>query len=79
MEQFKELNTYLYHPALEENAPDNHICTSSMTSIPKPLKFLHLHYPGLHELFKAWSAFKIKVQEKDFYVTQVYHLAESIS
>ncbi|KAG1790614.1 uncharacterized protein HD556DRAFT_1445903 [Suillus plorans] len=64
MERFKESNTDLYRPALETLRTLMRKCTSSMTSIPKPLKFLHPHYPDLQELFHTWPAFENKVRWK---------------
>ena len=32
-----------------------------MTSVPKPLKFLHPHYPGLQALYETWPASDNKV------------------
>ncbi|KAG2053061.1 hypothetical protein BDR06DRAFT_1008958 [Suillus hirtellus] len=61
MERSKELNTYLYRSALKTLRTLIRTSTSSMTeSVPKPLKFLHSHYPGLQELFETWPAFENK-------------------
>ncbi|KAG1859556.1 26S proteasome regulatory complex non-ATPase subcomplex Rpn1 subunit [Suillus subalutaceus] len=54
IERLKELNTDLYRPALETLRTLIRTSTSSMTSVPKPLKFLRPHYPGLQELFETW-------------------------
>ncbi|KAG1834006.1 26S proteasome regulatory subunit rpn-1, partial [Suillus subalutaceus] len=51
-----ELNTHLYRPALETLHTLIRTSTSSMTSVPKPLKFLGPHYSGLQELFETWPA-----------------------
>jgi len=32
-----------------------------MTSVPKPLKFLHPHYPELQKLFETWPQSENKV------------------
>lgn len=56
VERLKELNTDLYRPALETLRTLIRTSTSSMTSVPKPLKFLRPHYPGLQELFETWPA-----------------------
>ncbi|KAG1779509.1 26S proteasome regulatory complex non-ATPase subcomplex Rpn1 subunit [Suillus placidus] len=56
IERLKELNTDLYRPALETLRTLIRTSTSSMTSVPKPLKFLRPHYPSLQELFETWSA-----------------------
>ncbi|CCM04738.1 uncharacterized protein FIBRA_06926 [Fibroporia radiculosa] len=54
VERLKESNTSLYRPALETLRTLIRTSTSSMTSVPKPLKFLHQHYPGLQTLYEAW-------------------------
>ncbi|KAG0708026.1 armadillo-type protein [Suillus ampliporus] len=56
IERLKELNTDLYRPALETLRTLIRTSTSSMTSVPKPLKFLRPHYPGLQTLFETWPA-----------------------
>lgn len=55
VERLKEPNTDLYRPALETLRTLIRTSTSSMTSVPKPLKFLHPHYPELQSLFETWS------------------------
>ena len=35
--------------------------TSSMTAVPKPLKFLRPHYDGLTQLYEEWPAGEDKV------------------
>ncbi|KZT28119.1 26S proteasome regulatory complex non-ATPase subcomplex Rpn1 subunit [Neolentinus lepideus HHB14362 ss-1] len=55
-ERLKESNTELYRPALETLRTLIRTSTSSMTSVPKPLKFLRPHYPDLQALFETWSA-----------------------
>ncbi|KAG6331642.1 hypothetical protein ID866_7447 [Astraeus odoratus] len=55
IERLKEPNTGLYRPALETLRTLIRTSTSSMTSVPKPLKFLHPHYPDLQNLFDTWS------------------------
>ncbi|KAG9311635.1 26S proteasome regulatory complex non-ATPase subcomplex Rpn1 subunit [Chiua virens] len=55
IERLKEPNTELYRPALETLRVLIRTSTSSMTSVPKPLKFLHPHYPELQKLFDTWS------------------------
>ncbi|KAI6165894.1 26S proteasome regulatory complex non-ATPase subcomplex Rpn1 subunit [Pisolithus thermaeus] len=54
VERLKEPNTDLYRPALETLRTLIRTSTSSMTSVPKPLKFLHPHYPELQSLFETW-------------------------
>ncbi|KAH9992275.1 armadillo-type protein [Russula vinacea] len=47
VERLKEPDTTLYRPALETLRALIRTSTSSMTSVPKPLKFLRPHYPEL--------------------------------
>ncbi|KIK97616.1 hypothetical protein PAXRUDRAFT_824776 [Paxillus rubicundulus Ve08.2h10] len=54
VERLKEPNAELYRPALETLRTLIRTSTSSMTSVPKPLKFLHPHYPELQKLFDSW-------------------------
>ncbi|CAL1709128.1 unnamed protein product [Somion occarium] len=54
LERLKEPNTELYRPALETLRTLIRTSTSSMTSVPKPLKFLHPHYPELQSLHEKW-------------------------
>ncbi|KAF8624967.1 hypothetical protein AX15_005608 [Amanita polypyramis BW_CC] len=54
VERLKESNTSLYRPALETLRTLIRTSTSSMTSVPKPLKFLRPHYPVLQELYDTW-------------------------
>ncbi|KAF9041306.1 armadillo-type protein [Panaeolus papilionaceus] len=55
VERLKESNTGLYRPALETLRTLIRTSTSSMTSVPKPLKFLRPHYPDLQALYEKWS------------------------
>ncbi|KAF9255501.1 26S proteasome regulatory complex, non-ATPase subcomplex, Rpn1 subunit [Marasmius fiardii PR-910] len=54
VERLKESNTELYKPALETLRTLIRTSTSSMTSVPKPLKFLRPHYPDLQGLYETW-------------------------
>ncbi|KAK0480869.1 armadillo-type protein [Armillaria novae-zelandiae] len=54
VERLKESNTDLYRPALETLRTLIRTSTSSMTSVPKPLKFLRPHYPELQKLYETW-------------------------
>ncbi|KAK7042997.1 proteasome regulatory particle base subunit [Paramarasmius palmivorus] len=56
VERLKESNTELYRPALETLRTLIRTSTSSMTSVPKPLKFLRPHYPDLQGLYETWPA-----------------------
>ncbi|KAK7019046.1 26S proteasome regulatory subunit RPN1 [Favolaschia claudopus] len=55
-ERLKESNTELYRPALETLRTLIRTSTSSMTSVPKPLKFLRPLYPDLQTLYESWPA-----------------------
>ncbi|CAE6540545.1 unnamed protein product [Rhizoctonia solani] len=55
-ERLKEPDTSLYRPALETLRTLIKTSTSSMTSVPKPLKFLRPLYPELQELYEKWPA-----------------------
>ncbi|KAI0264754.1 26S proteasome regulatory complex non-ATPase subcomplex Rpn1 subunit [Gloeopeniophorella convolvens] len=55
VERLKEPDTTLYRPALETLRTLIRTSTSSMTSVPKPLKFLRPHYPDLQNLYELWS------------------------
>ncbi|EIW77206.1 26S proteasome regulatory complex non-ATPase subcomplex Rpn1 subunit [Coniophora puteana RWD-64-598 SS2] len=54
VERLNESNTELHRPALESLRSLIRTSTSSMTSVPKPLKFLHPHYPSLQLLYEQW-------------------------
>ncbi|CAA7268438.1 unnamed protein product [Cyclocybe aegerita] len=54
-ERLKESNTELYRSALETLRTLIRTSTSSMTSVPKPLKFLRPHYPDLQALYETWA------------------------
>lgn len=52
----QESNTSLYKSALEAMKASIKTSTSSMTAVPKPLKFLRPHYEGLTKLYEEWPA-----------------------
>ncbi|KAL4399160.1 proteasome regulatory particle base subunit [Malassezia pachydermatis] len=56
VERLQEGDTKLYRPALEVMRNLIRTSTSSMTSVPKPLKFLHPHYPDLKKVYESWSS-----------------------
>ncbi|KAL1406243.1 proteasome regulatory particle base subunit [Vanrija albida] len=56
VERLKEPDTSLYLPALESLRTLIKTSTSSMTSVPKPLKFLRPHYHELGQIRDSWSA-----------------------
>jgi len=54
VQRLTELDTTLYKPALESLRTQIRASTSSMTSVPKPLKFLRKHFDTLKELYTKW-------------------------
>ncbi|KAG7237201.1 hypothetical protein INR49_032699 [Caranx melampygus] len=56
VERLGEKNTALYRPALEELRRQIRSSTTSMTSVPKPLKFLRPHYGKLKEIYEGMAA-----------------------
>ncbi|KAH7150067.1 26S proteasome regulatory subunit rpn1 [Dactylonectria estremocensis] len=56
VERLTELNKDLYKPALEAMKTSIKTSTSSMTAVPKPLKFLRPHYEPLIKLYDEWPA-----------------------
>ena len=59
----QEPDTNLYKPALEAIKDFIKTSTSSMTAVPKPLKFLRPHYEDLTKLYDEWPAGTDKVAE----------------
>ncbi|KAK0135322.1 26S proteasome non-ATPase regulatory subunit 2 [Merluccius polli] len=53
VERLGDKDTALYHAALEELRRQIRSSTTSMTSVPKPLKFLRRHYAKLKEIYEA--------------------------
>ncbi|CAN9201903.1 unnamed protein product [Alternaria alternata] len=49
-------DTSLYKPALEQIKEFIKTSTSSMTAVPKPLKFLRPHYEALEKAYASWPA-----------------------
>lgn len=58
--RLSENNTDLYEPALVALKDFIRTSTSSMTAVPKPLKFLRPFYPQLTELYETWPEGKLK-------------------
>ena len=56
VERLTENDTSLYKPALEAIKTSIKTSTSSMTAVPKPLKFLRPHYDKLCEAYERWPA-----------------------
>lgn len=57
----QEKDTSLYRPALEELRRQIRSSTTSMTSVPKPLKFLRPHYGKLKEIYENMAPGENKV------------------
>jgi 26S proteasome regulatory subunit N1 len=55
VERLKEPDASLYKSSLENLSTLIKTSTSSMTSVPKPLKFLRPHYEPLCELYEQWK------------------------
>ena len=51
--RLKESDTTLYLPALESLRTQIRSATTSMTSVPKPLKFLREHYDTLKQIYET--------------------------
>ncbi|CAG8452976.1 18718_t:CDS:10 [Acaulospora morrowiae] len=56
VERLKEENVDLHKPALESLRTLIRTSTSSMTSVPKPLKFLRPHYAVMTEVYENWPS-----------------------
>lgn len=57
----QESDTSLYVPALDAIKNFIKTSTSSMTAVPKPLKFLRPHFEELEQCYESWSDGKEKV------------------
>ncbi|EMC91819.1 hypothetical protein BAUCODRAFT_152186 [Baudoinia panamericana UAMH 10762] len=56
VERLTESDKSLYKPALEAIKTSIKTSTSSMTAVPKPLKFLRPHYEKLCQAYESWPA-----------------------
>ncbi|KAK7081933.1 26S proteasome non-ATPase regulatory subunit 2 [Halocaridina rubra] len=75
VERLQEPNVTLYKPALEQIRSLIRSSTTSMTSVPKPLKFMRTHYDTMKEIYE-----KIKDNElKKFTADIVSVLAMTMS
>jgi 26S proteasome regulatory subunit N1 len=61
----KELDSSLYKSALEAIKDSIKTSTSSMTAVPKPLKFLRPHYEPMTKLYEEWPAGEDKTSLAD--------------
>ena len=55
----------LYRPAVEAIGNFMKTSTSSMTAVPKPLKFLRPHYKTLERMYQEWGASNKKVPKAE--------------
>jgi 26S proteasome regulatory subunit N1 len=62
VERLLEPDTDLYKPALQNIKTFIKTSTSSMTAVPKPLKFLRPHYAGLEKAYESWPEGENKVR-----------------
>ena len=60
----QESDINLYIPALDAIKDFIKTSTSSMTAVPKPLKFLRPHFEGLAGCYESWPPGKEKVMTK---------------
>ncbi|SPN99584.1 probable 26S proteasome regulatory particle chain [Cephalotrichum gorgonifer] len=65
VERLTEPDTSLYKTALETMKTTIKTSTSSMTAVPKPLKFLRPHYETLTKLYEEWPAGEDKTSLAD--------------
>ncbi|KAF3767410.1 26S proteasome regulatory complex, non-ATPase subcomplex, Rpn1 subunit [Cryphonectria parasitica EP155] len=65
VERLTESDSSLYKPALEAMKNFIKTSTSSMTAVPKPLKFLRPHYETMTKLYEDWPAGDDKVSLAD--------------
>uniref|UniRef100_A0A2M4A5R1 26S proteasome non-ATPase regulatory subunit 2 n=1 Tax=Anopheles triannulatus TaxID=58253 RepID=A0A2M4A5R1_9DIPT len=56
VERLQEADAELYRPSLEAMANLIRASTTSMTSVPKPLKFMRQHYETMKEIHKKMTA-----------------------
>ncbi|KAJ3067172.1 proteasome regulatory particle base subunit [Podochytrium sp. JEL0797] len=71
--RLQESNKSLHKPALESLRSLIRTSTSSMTSVPKPLKFLRPHYQELKDAYEKWA----KGENKHFLADIISVLAMS--
>ncbi|KXH45809.1 proteasome/cyclosome [Colletotrichum nymphaeae SA-01] len=65
VERLTESDASLYKPALEAMKNFIKTSTSSMTAVPKPLKFLRPHYGTMTKLFEDWPTGENKTSLAD--------------
>ncbi|ORZ16276.1 armadillo-type protein [Absidia repens] len=60
VERIQDTQIDLHRPALEQLRTLIRTSTSSMTSVPKPLKFLSPHYSTLKDVYETWPSSESK-------------------
>ncbi len=65
--RLEESNADLYDPALESMKTMIKSATTSMTSVPKPLKFLRPHYTRIKKIYENISNEETKVGFMQFF------------
>ena len=69
---FQEPDQMLYKQALECLRTEIRASTTSMTSVPKPLKFLRPHYGTLKKVYEKITNMDVKVIVKFINIFHVY-------
>ena len=66
VQRLQETDRNLHKQALDHLVNEIRSSTSSMTSVPKPLKFLRAHYDTIKKTYESWEdAYNLKVQLAD--------------
>lgn len=65
VERLAEFNSSLYQPSLDQLKEFIKNSTSSMTAVPKPLKFLRPAYPSLCSVYERWKDADLRSQLAD--------------
>ena len=67
VERLSEGDAKLYKPALESLRTLIRTSTSSMTSVPKPLKFLRPHYADLKKTLEEWQSRSVSTADQSLF------------
>lgn len=67
VDRLKEGDKKLYKPALESLRTLIRTSTSSMTSVPKPLKFLRPHYGDLKDILETWPSQSVSASDQSLF------------
>lgn len=70
----QESDQRLYKPALESLRSQIRASTTSMTSVPKPLKFLRPHYDSLKEVHEKIKDDETKVAFRNYLSSELFIL-----